>query len=59
MTFTVSREFKEAFDFCMDHYEVTGEELEYEKQRCRENMKEASICYASIAEKLRSKGIVK
>lgn len=54
-----TKEFIGDFKLCMDHYEVTGEELEYEKQRCRENMKEASICYASIAEKLRSKGIVK
>lgn len=54
-----SKKFIDDFNLCMDHYEVTGEELEFEKLRCRDNMKEATICYASIAEKLRSKGIGK
>lgn len=46
-------EFKEAFALCMDYYEVTGEELEFEKVRVRANYQEAERCYLSIAEGLR------
>lgn len=53
MTFTVNREFKEAFDICMEYYEVTGEELEFEKSRVRANFEQAQICYLDIAEGLR------
>lgn len=53
MAFTVSKEFKSAFDFCMDYYGVTGEELEYERQRVRENFEDAQKCYSSIAKTIR------
>lgn len=49
MAFTVSKEFKSAFDFCMNHFEVTGEELEFERQRVRDNYEEAQRCYLDIA----------
>ena len=54
-----SKKFIDDFNLCMDHFVVIGEELEFEKQRCRDNMEEATICYASMAEKLRSKEIGK
>ena len=50
MAFTVSKEFMEAFNFCMDWYGVTGEELAYEKQRVRDNYEAAYQCYMNIAE---------
>lgn len=50
---TVTKQFKMDFDFCMKHYEVTGDELEFEKGRCRANMEEATRCYESIADGLR------
>ncbi len=61
MAFTVDREFKEAFDMCMEYYEVTGEELEYEKSRVRANFEEAQRCYLDIAEGMRNAnaGLVK
>lgn len=49
MAIKVSKEFKAAFDLCMAYYEVTGEELQYEMDRVRQNYKEASKCYISIA----------
>lgn len=50
---TVSKEFKAAFNLCMNHYEINGEELEFEKQRVRKNFKDAQICYSSIAKTIR------
>lgn len=52
MAFTVSKEFKSAFDFCMEHFEVTGEELSFERQRVRENYEQAQRCYLDIAKGL-------
>lgn len=49
MRVTVTKEFKKAFQLCMDHWEVTGEELEFEKERVRANYAEAERCYLSIA----------
>ena len=46
---TVTKEFRQAFKKCMDAYGVTGEELEFEKERCRTNYQEAERCYLSIA----------
>lgn len=46
--FTVSKEFITAFNFCIEKYGVTGEELEYEKSRVRENYDQAERCYLSI-----------
>lgn len=45
---TVSKEFITAFNFCIEKYGVTGEELEYEKSRVRENYDQAERCYLSI-----------
>lgn len=53
MAFTVSKEFKWAFDMCMKHYGVVEDELEYEKQRVRANYHEAEKCYESIANGIR------
>lgn len=50
----VSKQFLEAFDLCMKHYECTLEEVEYEKQRVRANYEEASRCYISIANGIRN-----
>lgn len=50
---TVSKEFKTAFNLCMKHYECTVEEIEFEKQRVRENYQDAERCYLSIAEEIR------
>lgn len=50
----VSRKFIEDFDYCMKFYEVTGKELEFEKERCGANMAEAERCYESVAARLRS-----
>lgn len=55
----VSRKFIEDFDYCMNYYEVTGEELEFEKGRCRADMEEATRCYASIADGLRNEQCAK
>ena len=44
----VSRDFKNAFDFVMDYFQVEGEELEYEKSRVRENYPEANQFYLAI-----------
>ena len=52
MRITVTKEFRQAFKKCMDAYGVTGEELEFEKERCRTNYQEAERCYLSIAGKL-------
>ena len=49
---TVTKEFRQAFKKCMDYYAVTGDELEFEKARCRVNYKEAERCYLSIAKGL-------
>lgn len=53
MSITVTKEFRKAFKKCMDYYGVTGEELESEKQRIRENYEQAEKCYLSIAESIR------
>ena len=45
----VSKEFIDAFNLCMDYYECEPDEIEYEKQRVRDNYKEAEVCYLSIA----------
>lgn len=37
-----------AFDLCMEYYECTAEEIEYEKQRVRVNYDDAEKCYLSI-----------
>jgi hypothetical protein len=49
----VTKQFVEDFNYCMEYYGVTGDELEFEKQRCRDNLEEAKRCYASIANELR------
>lgn len=49
MAFTVSKEFKKAFEMCIEYYEVTGEELVYEKRRVRDNYEQARRCYLDIA----------
>lgn len=49
MSITVTKEFRKAFKKCMDYYGVTGEELESEKQRVRENYEQAEKCYLDIA----------
>ncbi len=51
---TVSKEFLNDFDFVMKYYNVTGQELEQEKQRVRDNFEVAKECYTSIAKALRS-----
>ncbi len=48
-----NRKFVEAFNLCMQHYGVTGEELEFEKSRVRANYKEAEKCYLAIAEDIK------
>lgn len=48
MAITVTKEFRTAFNFCMEKYGVTGEELEFEKARVRENYEDAERCYLSI-----------
>lgn len=53
MRITVTKEFRKAFKKCMDAYGVTGEELEFEKQRVRASYDAAAKCYASIADGLR------
>jgi len=45
MAITVSKEFRTAFNFCMEKYGVIGEELEFEKKRVRENYEDAERCY--------------
>jgi len=54
MPITVSKEFKEAFNLCMKHYECTAEEIEYEKQRVRANYADAEMCYLAVAENIRN-----
>lgn len=54
MTITVTKEFRAAFNKVMDKYEVTGDELEQEKQRVRENYQEAEICYLDIASRIKN-----
>lgn len=49
---TVTKEFRQAFKKCTDYYGVIGDELEFEKARCRVNYKEAERCYLSIAKGL-------
>ena len=49
----ITKEFIEDFNYCMQYYKVTPEEIEFEKQRCRENVEEAKRCYYSIANELR------
>lgn len=49
---TVTKEFLQAFKKVMVFYECTAEEIELEKQRVRENYKDAEICYLSIAGKI-------
>lgn len=48
MAINVSKEFITAFNFVMEKYGVIGEELEYEKNRVRENYEDAERCYLSI-----------
>lgn len=48
MSITVTKEFRAAFNFCMEKYGVIGEELENEKVRVRENYYDAERCYLSI-----------
>jgi hypothetical protein len=48
MSITVTKEFRTAFNFCMEKYGVIGEELEFERQRVRENYEQAEMCYLSI-----------
>lgn len=50
----ITQEFKKDFYLCIKHWEVSGEELEFEKNRVRKNYLEAERCYASIAGKLRN-----
>ena len=45
----VSKEFMDAFELCMQTYDVTGDELEYEKERVRKSLADANQCYISIA----------
>lgn len=52
MGFTVKKEFSEAFNRCMQHWNVTGDELEFERQRVRVNYLEAERCYLDIAARL-------
>lgn len=54
MTFTVSKEFKSAFDFCMNYFGTVNdkEELEFEKSRVRDNYERAQRCYFDIAKGL-------
>ena len=51
---TVTKEFKEAFNLCMKHYECTAEEIEYEKQRVRANYADAEMCYLAVADNIRN-----
>lgn len=51
---TVTKEFRAAFKKVMDKYEVTGDELEFEKARCRANYEEAERNYIAIAKNLNS-----
>jgi len=48
MAITVTKEFRTAFNYCMEKYGVIGEELEFEKARCRANYKDAERCYLAI-----------
>lgn len=52
MSITVTKEFREAFNFCMGKYGVIGEELEFEKARVRENYEDAERCYLAIYDAL-------
>ena len=52
MQITVSKEFRAAFKKCMEFYEVDETEIEYEKQRVRENYADAERCYLDIGSKL-------
>lgn len=49
----VSAEFIESFNLCMDYYECTDEEIDYEKKRVRKNYEEAYECYMAIAEEIK------
>jgi hypothetical protein len=49
----VSRKFLDAFQKCMDYYECTAEEIEFEKKRIRADYRNAEICYLSIAERVK------
>jgi len=52
MAITVTKEFRTAFNFCMEKYGVIGEELENEKSRVRENYEDAERCYLAIYDEL-------
>lgn len=58
MAMKVSKKFIEAFELCMKHWNVTGEELEFERQRVRANYTEAERCYLSIASGIGGTGSV-
>lgn len=49
----ITKEFVDDFNFCMAYYGVMPDEIEFEKQRCRDNIEEAKRCYSSIANELR------
>lgn len=49
----VSLRFREAFDLCMAYYGCSMYEIEYEKQRARDNYTEAEKCFISIADEIR------
>lgn len=44
----VSKKFFDAFQKCMDYYECTAEEIEFEKKRIRSDYRNAEICYLSV-----------
>jgi len=48
MAITVTKEFRTAFNYCMEKYGVIGDELDFEKTRVRENYEQAELCYLSI-----------
>lgn len=53
MEIRITKEFKSAFEMCMEHWNVTSDELDFEKQRVRANYQDAERCYLSIASQLK------
>lgn len=49
----VSKEFMADFELSMKHYECNQDEIDYEKQRVRENYEDAAVCYKAIADGIR------
>ncbi len=47
---TVSPEFIKDFNLCMDYFQVSDEEIIFEKERVRNNYKEALLSYKKTAE---------